>query len=124
MQVRSCLTNPRAPFIREKTGVSELESNSHWLSQYLLFQNVSSICMYVGMYVYVCVCVCVYVCICVYVCVCVCMYVCVYACMYVFFYMAYCLLHYLHYNGNTTSLVVLFDVVIIIGFPFTPRLIP
>jgi hypothetical protein len=40
------------------------------------------------------------------------------------FYMVYCLLHYLHYNSNTTSLVHLFGIVVIfvIEISFTLRL--
>ena len=45
-------------------------------------------------------------------------------CMYVFFNMVYGLLHYLHYNSNTTSLVHLFGIVVIfvIEISFTQRL--
>ena len=46
--------------------------------------------------------------------------------VYVYFNMVYCLLHYLHYNGNTTSLVHLFSIVVIfvIEISCTQRLIP
>jgi hypothetical protein len=47
LQVSSCIANPRAPFTGENTGVSELESHSHWPRRCLLFQNVS---MYVCKY--------------------------------------------------------------------------
>ena len=69
-----------------------------------------------GMYVYVC--------IYTYVCVYVCMHVCVYVCMY-FFNTVYCLLHYLHCSGNTTSLVHLFSIVIFVTeISFTQRVTP
>ena len=46
--------------------------------------------------------------------------------VYVYFNMVYCLLHYLHYNGNTTSLVHLFSIVVIfvIEISCTQRLTP
>ena len=73
-------------------------------------------------------CVCMYVCMCyvcmyVYVCVYVCIIMCEYICMYLLN-MVYCLLHYLCYNSNTTSLVNLFGIVVIFvtEISFTLRL--
>lgn len=42
--------------------------------------NNSNLFWYVGVFVSMCVCICVYICVCVYLCVCVCMHICV--CMY------------------------------------------
>ena len=46
--------------------------------------------MCMGIYLYVCVCVCGYVCVCMYVCVCICM--CVYVCMYIYLFSLFNLL--------------------------------
>jgi len=75
---------------------------------YPMCAGTTNVCMYI----------CMYVCTCVYVCMYICMYVCVYVCIYVCMYvcvsnMVYCLLHYLHFNSNTTSLVHLFGIVVI-----------
>ena len=43
-----------------------------------------SVCVYI--YIYICVCVCIYIYVCIYICMCIYMYVCVYICMYVYIY--------------------------------------